>query len=202
MIFKFYVSVLFVLSGIYNVCRSQESALDRFTGAESNGRVFLEWVISSGRTCQGIRILRSTDSLNFSQIGDIGGVCGSITVPTRYTFTDDLPVKNKINYYQLELGGIGFSSIVTIKVIDFSENAYQIIPHPAKENVSILISNDTKLFCQLNLYNSGGKFLSSHFTNSNEFKLDKSYLQSGLLFFTISCSGSSHIIKGKVLVFN
>jgi hypothetical protein len=200
MFLKFYTPAFIILLSICSQGFAQDTALDRFTGAESKGRVFLEWVISAGNTCQGIRILRSTDSLHFIQIGDIGGVCGSITVPTTYTFTDDHPVKNKTNYYQLELGGIGLSSVVVIKVIDFGKNGYQIIPNPVTDNARIFFSNDTRQYYELNVFTLQGALISTLHTTQNVFEITKMQIQSGLLFFTITSPGSAIKIKGKMVV--
>src|SRR5687768_12462136 len=76
--------------------------LGKFSLSESNGQVALDWQIVAGSTCNGIQIYRSTDAVQYSQIGNIAGICGSITEAVNYFFTDTTPVKNAINYYYLE----------------------------------------------------------------------------------------------------
>jgi len=94
--------------------------LGKFSISENNGDVYLSWSIIAGSSCNGIQIYRSIDSINFSQIGDIPGVCGSVDFTQTYDFTDNNPVKNKVNYYRLELGNQDFSQIVSIEIIDIS----------------------------------------------------------------------------------
>ncbi len=78
-----------------------------FSLFENNGKVYLNWSIVSGSTCNGIQIYRSTDSVMFTQVGNIPGICGSSSSAISYNFIDDNPVKNKVNYYRLELGNNG-----------------------------------------------------------------------------------------------
>lgn len=180
---------------------SQETVLDRLSATESNGKVFLEWVISAGNTCQGIRILRSVDSLEFNQIGDIGGVCGSLTIPQRYTFTDLEPFKNVINYYRLDLGGIGLSKIVSAKVIDLGANGNQVIPNPIVSESKIYFSNPAKTETQLIIYQLNGTILSKEITRESFFTVRATELKPGIYIFSISIPGSQEFTKGKFVVF-
>ena len=84
--------------------------LNYFSANLGDNDVYLSWEIMGGGQCNGIQILRSTDSLNYVEIGDVQGVCGSPDFAQQYDFTDESPVENSINYYRLELGVQGFSS--------------------------------------------------------------------------------------------
>ena len=76
--------------------------VSKFTVESINGKAYLNWTIDAGGTCNGIRILRSTDSLIFQEVGLLEGVCGSLSFPTNYTYTDESPLVNKVNYYKLD----------------------------------------------------------------------------------------------------
>ena len=92
-----------------------QNALDRFTAQQVNNEVLLNWTIKSGFTCNGIEILSSSDSLNFTNIGKIEGICGAVDEPISYTFSHKAPAQNKINYYRLELGGVGSTEIISVE---------------------------------------------------------------------------------------
>lgn len=205
MIFRFHSSSLIIVSFLFCILskgHTQETSLDRFTASEINGRVYLEWIISAGNTCQGIRILRSTDSINFIQIGDIGGVCGNINTPQGYDFTDDNPIKNKINYYRLELGGIGLSKIISVEIIDLQSGGYQVRPNPVTSKSVIHFSNPGKRPCQLNIYSISGHEIFHKEVFDNSFHLFKGDLQTGFYLFTITTMEGTRIVNGKFLVMN
>lgn len=174
--------------------------LGKFYISDSEGDVYLNWSIIAGSTCNGIQIYRSTDSISFSQIGEIAGVCGSVGFEQPYDFTDNNPVKNKVNYYRLELGNQGFSQILSVEIIDIESNGYQIRPHPANSETVIYFDNNTKQEQQLTLYNMNGIVVFTTITNEDFFQLNTSLLQSGLYLFTISLSGNLPTAQGKLLV--
>ena len=111
--------LFFVLSAPLGVAYAQnEDVVLNFSATEFNGKVLLTWSVTQGNTCNGILILHGTDTLNYSQIGSIEGICGSTAEVIKYQFTDISPNVNQTNYYRLSLGGIGFSYPVIVDVID------------------------------------------------------------------------------------
>ncbi len=115
MILKVLISICFV--SISYGSSAQETILEKFTATEVNDDIVLNWTIEQGSTCNGIDITRSSDSLNFILIGDIEGICGDQEKSIPYTFVDENPIRNQINYYRLELGSVGSSDIISIKYI-------------------------------------------------------------------------------------
>ena len=108
----FFFFVLFIFSAPLSA--QNEDVIEYLNASEFNGKVLLSWSIMQGNTCNGIQILHSTDSINFSQISSIEGICGSTQQSISYSFTDLSPEKNANNYYRLQLGGLGFSWIVSV----------------------------------------------------------------------------------------
>ena len=98
------LSVLFIFIA---TMVSSQTILDDFALDLNQGKVLLAWTIKSGSVCNGIQIYRSStgDSVNFDLIEDIQGVCGDLSSPVAYTFTDEDPMPNQVNYYKLLLGG-------------------------------------------------------------------------------------------------
>jgi hypothetical protein len=193
--------LLLLISQLASVSVAQNHPiLGKFSISENNGDVYLSWSIIAGSSCNGIQIYRSIDSINFSQIGNIPGVCGSVDFIQPFDFTDNDPVKNKVNYYRLELGNQDFSQIVSIEIIDISSNGYQIRPQPATDEVTIYFNNETKQEQYFKLYNLNGIEVFTARTKENFIQFNTAFLQSGLFLFTISVSESQSNVKGKLLV--
>ncbi|MBK6988850.1 MAG: T9SS type A sorting domain-containing protein [Bacteroidetes bacterium] len=195
-----FIAVAVAVATSYSCFAQTHPILSRFIVSEINGRAFLSWSIIAGSTCDGIQIYRSVDSANFSRIGEIAGVCGSVSFEEPYDFTDNDPIKNSINYYRLDLGNQGFSQIVSVEIIDIESFGYQIRPHPAITEAKIYFDNSTLKEYQLTIYTINGIEVFSTATKEDFFQLNTSLLQSGLYLFAISISGNLPSVKGKLLV--
>ena len=182
-----------------NVFAQHNPILDNFTVFENNGKVYLNWTIISGSTCNGIQIYRSTDSINYIQVGSIAGICGSSSTAVNYNFTDNNPEKNKINYYRLELGSNGSSEILSVEIIDI-ESGYQIRPNPVIGKAKIYFDNNTKLQHQLFIYNLNGFQIFSSTTKEDFFELNTETFLTGIYLFTISTEGNFPKATGKLMV--
>src|SRR5437870_3891883 len=106
---KFYFSVLTTFILAHTMEGKAQTLLPVFEAIQVENRVQLNFTISAGNTCNGIQIFRSPDAVNFIEIGDIQGVCGSSDRSESYFFIDQAPLKNKTNYYRLQLGTLGSS---------------------------------------------------------------------------------------------
>ncbi|CAN5479792.1 hypothetical protein BH11BAC2_BH11BAC2_21810 [soil metagenome] len=170
-----------------------------FSLYENRGNVYLNWQIIAGSNCNGIQIWRSTDSLEFTQIHDIPGVCGNISTPQNFDFTDKNPVKNKTNYYRLELGNTGPSEVLSIEIIAI-ENGFQVRPNPIADYAKIYFDNNINILSQLIIYNLHGQNIFSLATKENFFEVSTENLQSGIYFFTIGTEGGAPMAQGKIVV--
>jgi len=108
------VTILFFVSTLVGM--AQVIDITSFIKAnETQGKVLLTWQIVRGSTCNGIQIYRGTDSTQLTQVGEIIGVCGSITEPIDYSFVDEKLSKNNTYYYRLEFGTQGSSKIIPLR---------------------------------------------------------------------------------------
>ena len=178
----------------------EATILDNFTASENNGKIFLRWVITSGSTCNGTKIFRSTDNLSFTQIGEISGVCGSSSFAKSYDFIDESPVDNLKNHYRLELGNNGYSKVVSLEITDLQNGGYQVRPNPVTSQAKIYFKNKNYENHQLKIHNQNGSFISSSYSNDDYFDFDATNLQSGIYIFTISKSGKPDKLSGKIVV--
>lgn len=195
-----FCAVLLVVFCFYTPIFAQHTILDRLNITESQGKVYINCVISEGNTCNGIVIYRSVDSLNFEVIGKIYGVCGSLNTPTGYYYTDETPVKNKTNYYKLELGGQGFTDVVSVLIIDTEISDFLIKPNPANITAKVFFNNDKNQETELNLYNQIGQIVLKDKASTNNFKLDVSNLPSGLYLIELKQENLRYKSIGKLMI--
>ncbi len=176
--------------------------LNTFSATEANGKVYLNWVIASGNTCDGVRVFRSADGIQFDQIGEIAGICGSPYSAVSYEFWDTLPLLNRKSAYRLELGNLGFSSVEVLVVYDFSKQSYQLIPHPFAQGGTIAFENPSFEMARLRIFSLNGLIMWEDEQNTSTFQIPDAYLKAGIYVFEIVSSGKNIRAKGKVLVVN
>ena len=182
-----------------NVFAKHNSIFDNFTVFENNEKVYLNWTIISGSTCNGIQIYRSTESISYLKTGSIAGICGSSSTATNYNFTDNNPEKNKFNCYRLELGGNRTSEILSVANIGI-ETSYQIRSNPVIDKSKFYFENNTKLQRQLFIYNLNGFQIFSSTTKEDFFELNTEIFLSGVYLLTISTKGNLPKATGKLMV--
>ena len=177
-----------------------QSILDDFAIDLNQGKVLLAWTIKSGNVCNGIQIYRSSnaDSVNFELIEDIQGVCGDLSSTVTYTFTDETPIPNKVNYYKLLLGQ-EFSNVLGIEVLLIPVSSYLLKPHPVRNSSALYFNNSNNHNFELKIFDDFGSILYFHETNSNKFLLDSTMVASGLYYFTLENKSNKSIINGKAL---
>jgi len=196
---KFPILLLVLFAGT-RLFAQETTILNNFTASENNGKIFLQWVITSGSTCNGTKIFRSTDNLSFTQIGEISGVCGSSSFAKAYDFTDESPIDNLKNHYRLELGNNGFSKVVSLEITDLQNGGYQVRPNPVSSQAKIYFKNKNYENHQLKIHNQNGSFVSSSYTNDECFDFDATNLHAGIYIFTISKTGKPDKLSGKLVV--
>ena len=177
-----------------------QSILDDFSLDLNQGKVLLAWTIKSASVCNGIQIYRSSiDSVDFELIEDIQGVCGDLSSPVAYTFTDETPLPNQVNYYKLLLGGQEFSEVLGIEVLIIPTNSYLLKPQPVISSSSLDFNNSNNNDVELKVFDDFGSIVYKDQTNSNRFTLDSSMISSGLYYFTLENKSNQSIINGKAL---
>ncbi len=178
-----------------------ESIIHGFTATEFNGKVLLTWAIVQGETCNGVEILHSVDSVNFTPIGSIEGICGSTAASISYDFTDVDPIENEVNYYRLHLGGAGFSKIVSTEVLDLSGANFLLRPNPVVDFSELIFSNNTAATFELNVLSAQGKMVYEDQTNGELFVIDALDFDQGVYYFSIRKEGEAPKIKGKFIIY-
>ena len=191
---------LIILFSTTTVFSQLSTILGNFDVSQTKGKVFLNWQINAGSTCNGILILRSTDNINFIQIGEIKGICGSVSVPVNYSFTDENPVKNSFNNYRLELGNSGKSEILSLEYIDINNGGFQIRPNPVNTEAKIYFDNNKREQHYFFLYNLLGVQIANLYSKDDFFDFNANNFPAGIYFFTISDSKTVFKTTGRLII--
>ncbi|MEA3445653.1 MAG: hypothetical protein U9R19_13115, partial [Bacteroidota bacterium] len=176
-----------------------DSVLVRFNAFVDDGNIRLAWTIKGGFQCGGTIIQHSGDSINFENIGSIPGICGSPFYDESYSFDDLHPVLNSVNYYRIDMIGLGISKIISQDLFDFSENQVLIIPNPIVSEGQIVFENIAAETCNIKYFHSSGKTVYSENTRGNKFKIQAAKFPAGIIFFQILKS-EEFFVSGKILI--
>lgn len=174
--------------------------LDKFEIQDKEGIVFLNWVFSSGSVCLGIQIERSEDSINFYEIGNIAGFCGSLTKPMSFSYQDESPIYNRKIFYRLTYPDLGHSEIIGITVNKVTRNDYEANPTPSFGLTKLNYFNPKGERHILKVCNLSGLEVMQLETNENFFEIDASELDAGLYQFRISNESQTSTVSGRLLI--
>lgn len=173
--------------------------LENVIAVQQEDNVFLRWTIKAGNTCDGTRIQRSEDGVAFEKIGEIPGVCGSPSQSVTYDFRDTIPLYNKMNYYRLELGILGFSTPVFVEVIRLNDEGYSLNPNPVVDISNLLFDNPDNESHEVCLINMSGEVVYNIVTTSNRVEIERDFLSAGTYIFKI-LKGNELKARGKLIV--
>jgi len=196
--YKVLVFILFGLNGFFLQAQN-EVVLNYFNANNYKGQVFLTWQIAAGSTCNGINVFRSTDGVEYTEIGKILGVCGKVSEPVNYDFLDGNPIINQKNYYQLELGKGIFSDVIFIDIVDL-RTGYLLKPNPASSNVTLYINNENSEDKKLKIFDLNGKEYFTINERSNVFNFSVIDLPNGIYNFAILNNDNSNDVSGRLVV--
>lgn len=172
----------------------------QFSATKVSGKVFLDWTMNFGQTCNGIDITRSSDNLNFVPVGNIQGICGSPTDTVSYSFIDQSPLPNQINYYRLMMGNLGQSQTISVEIINIQGTGYQVRPNPIVDEGRIYFDNDRSEEYRLTVLSANGSILKQTLTRNDFFDVNTADLTTGIYFFTIESENGLEGAKGKFVV--
>lgn len=201
---KFLKAISFILffcvSSFSGTAQEGHPILDSFSAFEVDGTVYISCVISAGYTCNGIDVLKSEDTIRFTEIGNIAGVCGSSSNPVRYDFVDENPKINATSYYKLELGGVGFTSLLEVDVRRFRNNNLQIAPNPVFSDCTIFLDNPNSENMNVTVTSLTGEIMFRTTTIMEELQLNLSDWVNGIYIVHITSNSGSHYQMGKIQV--
>lgn len=195
-------SILIVLVIVQSSKAQQLNVYRDFFATQVDEVVRIDFTLLSGTTCFGIHIYRSTDSLNFYEIGDIPGSCGSPSEPVSYAFIDRDPVPNVKQYYRLNFGGASWSGDVSILFLEIEKRQVQIRPNPMTQNGFLYFENNKNEVRYIEIRNQLGNLMSSYETESNSQFIDVSNWSSAIYWVLIYDDKQQLLSNEKLFVQN
>lgn len=175
----------------------QSGILKGFTGFQQGTSIQLSFTIKGGNTCLGTDIQRSADSIQFTTIGSIAGICGSNDKDETYTFKDEAPLVNQPNYYRLILGQLGNSEFISVPYLDYSEGLV-IFPNPVTESTLVYFANEKNESSTIKIFDAGGILQFSAATNLSFISLGGNNLAAGIYLAVLEQEG--HIRYSKKII--
>lgn len=193
--------LLIILSfQMISVFGQENPILNYFSANLLNDQVYLSLEIKGGSQCNGITIFRSTDSLNYEEIGSIPGLCGSPDFAQAYEFTDPNPVPNAHNYYKVELGSQGFSSVAEVHYVELFSEGYKVYPNPITQDSRLYLKDRDEDYA-IEFYMLNGQKVATYHLDQSEQYVDLhafNFPASMITFRASSENGST--ISGKFVV--
>jgi len=148
------VGLLFIPS---SASAQEHPFLSAFTLTENTGSITLQWALVAGSTCAGTKIERSLNGVEFTLVHEIFGVCGALSEPVSYNWTDPAPPEFSTVYYRLQLGANGNSSIQSLQFDQLVTTDQRAYPSPAFDVVTIAVRIAQQAEVDLRVWNSAGK---------------------------------------------
>ncbi len=152
---------LAAISGTGSVCAQEHPFLSEYALTELPDGVLVNWTIHGGSTCDGQEVQRSTDSLNFSVVHTIQGICGSPEASTPYTWFDPAPPELSTVFYRLKLGFDGFSSVKAVFFEQLNESDQRFFPNPATDVATLVVDAKPNTPLDLLVFNGSGMLVVS-----------------------------------------
>ena len=173
----------------------------RFMAFQDANHVFLQWEIRTGRTCDGIRIMKSNQSEDgFVEIGYIDGICGQIDVADTYNFTDVNPSAQGVTWYKLIPGGFQEYKIPYHFTRVPLNHAYTWMS-PVSGQTYIRYRQQKPALRLLKVYDSSGALRLQSESLAHEWEIDAEALPSGVYFYHIVESPSLIVAYGRFSTF-
>jgi hypothetical protein len=174
--------------------------LSEFYALPLTSSVELKITISAGNTCNGITILRSEDGINYSPVGGIAGVCGSTTEDTFYSFTDENPVHNALNYYRLDLISLGYTSSISIFFVYLGEEDILMYPNPLSVSSTVYFKSSPSELFSYRMTDTNGKIIKpDEPVYGGSFELRRGNLRPGIYLLVLENESGRLMIK-RILV--
>lgn len=190
------IALLFPIVGF---AQQPHPILKSFEAYKQPNGILLRWIINGGNQCQGTRVFRSADALDFELINHIPGICGNFTEDETYNYFDTIPFQNTYNHYRLEMGFQGFTDIVTVFYEDFDGKTYAVLSFPQLNQYQILFSNDLGGVSTLQVFDRMGAFVMVDSNDQSDYVLDTTGWEPGVYLFRITGSDVGAIF-GKIFI--
>jgi hypothetical protein len=182
--------------------------INQFNGNYSDGLIQLGWNTYSEINVDHFDVERSTDGVNFRQIGRIATAGGELGSNMNYNYMD-ITADRGNNYYRLAIvdnnGNYTYSKSIMLNVDVKGISVMIVYPNPFSRRVKIRVNCDKAEKVKVNVINSNGVLMSTMDaqTNVGDNNIDITRVESlpGGIYF-IEVVSSTRSLKTKVMKLN
>jgi hypothetical protein len=137
----------------------------------NNEFIQVSWATAVEVNNRGFEVMRSTDGVNFTNIGWVDGHNNS-TITQNYSFDDHTVVPNVVYYYklnQIDNDGHNEETYIVNAIITAGDvfSISEFIPNPAKDQTRIIINTSVAQAIDIKMYDMLGRQLSQETYNLN-----------------------------------
>ena len=159
--------------------------LVQFDASPLEDEVLLSWTTENEFNTKSFLVERSSDNVNFSNVGSIAAVRNN-PLNSKYNFTDDAPLSG-ISFYRLKMydaaGTFSYSSVKKI-TIGLPNLKVKILSNPLKDKATMLLTAKKASKVEFILYNITGQALikgtKQLVQGQQQIELNIAYLSSGI----------------------
>lgn len=159
--------------------------------------VLISFTMRGGFSCNGINIERSEDSVSFSVIGDIEGICGSPDFDVAFTFTDASPLPNRTNYYRLDMKQLGYSPVMSVFYTKLNTEGVLVFPNPCIEQCKLFFDNPQREKTGVELFQSERKIIEL-VTDKNFMVFEMQHYSAGVYHYVLKWPDGK-MFQGKLV---
>jgi hypothetical protein len=182
--------------------------INQFNGNYSDGFIQLGWNTYSEINIEHFDVERSTDGINFRQIGKVSTVSGQLNSNANYTYLD-ITAQRGTNYYRLAMvdneGNYSYTKTIMVNVDIKGISVMIVYPNPFSRRVQIRVTSDKAEKVAINIINNNGVLMSTQQANTqvgdNNIPISKvDALPEGIYYIEVVSSTRS--LKTKVMKLN
>lgn len=182
--------------------------INQFNGNYADGFIQLGWNTYSEINVVQFDLERSTDGVNFRQIGKVNTVSGQLNSNTDYKYVD-ITAQRGINYYRLAIvdnnGNYTYSKAIMVNVDVKGISVMVVYPNPFSKRVQIRVTSDKAEKVAINIINNNGVLMSTQQANTqvgdNNIAINKvDALPEGIYYIEVVSSTRS--LRTKVMKLN
>lgn len=182
--------------------------INQFNGNYSDGMIQLAWNTYSEINIEYFDVERSTDGINFRQIGKVNTASGQLNSNTNYNYLD-ITAQRGTNYYRLAMvdnnGNYTYSKTIMLNVDVKGISVMIVYPNPFSRRVQIRVTSDKAEKVAINIINSNGVLMSTQEAHTqvgdNNITIQKVDALPGGVYY-IEVASSTRSLKTKVMKLN
>jgi hypothetical protein len=196
----FIIFILHCLLVLPNLIFAQPTNTDihNFMAFQDDQYVYLQWTIRSGRTCDGIRIMKADAQQGpYHEIGYIPGICGQVGSAETYNWTDSMPQQNSTTWYKLVPGGFA-DYMISYQFRNDQDASYAWYSEEGKYIGIRFLQLQTEALT-LQVYTHAGSCLYTETSSSGVWHISQEKLSSGIYYYWILDTHSEIRTIGKTM---